>query len=154
MIYRFSTENATIAALKLTHALQNPTPSSPLSNIGEKQMEALHQLAKLFQQSRTTNENTSNFVALPNMTQTQQEPQAKIPTATPKHDAHPHCPNIIEDDNGNQPQKLTHKNQPLRLGLPPQRNTSTPHYIPPDSGTSQRVTPSPRVKQSPRYQTL
>ena len=98
-------------------------------------------------------DNTSNSVTPPNITQTRQEQQAKIQTATSKHDAHPHHPNIIEYDNGNQPHKLTHENQPLGLVLPPQRNTSTPHYIPPDSATSPRVTPYPRVKQSPRYQT-
>ena len=48
MPYRSSTENATINARELTHALQNPTPTSPFSNIGDKQMEALHQLAELF----------------------------------------------------------------------------------------------------------
>ena len=95
-------------------------------------MEALHQLAKLFQQAATKSDNTSNFVAPPNITQTRQEPQAKIQTATPKHDAHPHRPNIIEDDDKNQPQKLTHENQPLGLVLPPQLNTSTLHHIPPD----------------------
>ena len=116
-------------------------------------MEALHQLAELFQHAVTKSDNTSNSVAPPNMTQTQQEPQAKPPTATPKHDAHPHRPNIIKDDDGNQPQKLTHKNQPLGLGLPPQHNPSTPHDSPPDSATSPRVTPSPRVKQLPWYQT-
>ena len=101
----------------------------------------------------TKNDNTSNSVRPPNMTQTRQEPKAKIPTETPKHDTHPHSPNIIEDDNRNQPQKLDHENQPLGLGLPPQRNTSTPHHIPPDSATSPRVAPSPRVAQPPRYQT-
>ena len=116
-------------------------------------MEALHQLAELFQQAVTKNDNTSNSVAPPNMTQTRQEPQGKIPTATPNHDAHPHRPNIIEDDDINQPWKLDHKNQPLRLGLPPQRNTSTPHYIPPVFATSPRVAPSPRVEQPTRYQT-
>ena len=38
MPYRSSTENSTIAACELTHALQNPTPASPLSNIRDKQM--------------------------------------------------------------------------------------------------------------------
>ena len=116
-------------------------------------MEALHQLAELFQRAVTKSDNTSNSVASPNMMQTRQEPQAKFPTVTPKHDAHPHRPNIIEDDDGNQPQKLTHKNKPLGLGIPPQRNTPTPHHIPPDFATSPRVTSSPRVEQSPRYQT-
>ena len=84
--------------------------------------------------------------------QTQQEPQEKIATVSPKYDAHPHRLNIIEDNNVSQPQKLTHENQPSGLGIPPQRNTSTPHYISPDSSKSPRVTPSPRVKQSPQYQ--
>ena len=48
MLYRSSTENTTIAARELTHALQNPTPATPFSNIGEKQIEALHQLAEIF----------------------------------------------------------------------------------------------------------
>ena len=39
MPYRPSTENATIAPHELTHALQNPPPASPFSNIGDKQME-------------------------------------------------------------------------------------------------------------------
>ena len=116
-------------------------------------MEVLHQLAELFQQAVTKSNNTPNSVAPPNMTQTRQESQTKTPLATPKHDAHTHLPNIIEDNDGNQPQKLTHGNQLLELGLPPQHNTSTPHYIPPDSATSPRVTPSTRVKQLPRYQT-
>ena len=149
--YRSSTENSTIAARELTHALQNPTPASPFSNTGDKQIEALHQLAEIFQKAVTKSDTTSNSVAPPNMTQTRQEPQAKISTATPKHDAHPHRPNIIKYDNGNQPQKLTHENQPLGLALPPQRNTSTPHHIPPDFATSPRVTPSPRVEESPGY---
>ena len=76
-------------------------------------MEALNQLAERFQQAVTKNDNTSNSVAHPKMTPAQQEPQAKFPTTTPTHDAHPHCPNIIKDNNGNQPQKLDHGNQPL-----------------------------------------
>ena len=94
---------ATIAASELTHALQNPTPASPLSNIGDKHMEELHQLAELFQQAVKNGDNTSNSVSPPNIKQTQQEQQAKIQTATPKHEAHPHRPNIIEDDDGSQP---------------------------------------------------
>ena len=153
MPYRLSAENATIAARELTHAIQNPTPSSPLSNIGDKQMEALHQLAELFQQAVTKSDNTPNSIAPTNATQTRKDPQAQIQTATQKHDAHPDRPNVIEEDNGNQPQKLAHEDQPLGLVLPPQRNTSTPHHIPPDYATSPRVAPYPRVEESPRYQT-
>ena len=113
-------------------------------------MEALHQLAELFQQAVTKNDNTHNSVAPPKMMPARQDP-----TITPTHDAYPHHSNIIEDDDGNQPQKLDHRSQPLGLGLPPQRNNSMPHYIPPDSVTSPRVahihrqpvTPSPRVEK-------
>ena len=109
-------------------------------------MEALHQLAELFQQAVTKSDNTPNSVAPPNITKTRQASQPHIHTALQKHDAHPPCPNIIEDDNGNQPQKFPHEDPPLGLGPPPQRNTSTPHHIPPDFTTSPRVTPSPRVE--------
>ena len=102
MPYRSSTENATTAARELTHALQNPSPASLFSNIGDKQMEALHQLAKLFQQEVTKNDNAPNTVAPPKMTPTRREPQAKVPTTTPTHEAHPHRSNIIEDNDGNQ----------------------------------------------------
>ena len=76
-------------------------------------MEALHQVPKLFQQAVTKNDNTPNSVAPPTIKKTQQAPQPHIQTALQKHDAHPHCPNIIEDDNGNQPQKLLHEYPPL-----------------------------------------
>ena len=68
--YRSSTEKSTIAARELTHALQNTPPSSPFSNIGDKQMEALHQLAENFQQEVKKNDNTPNTVAPPKMTPT------------------------------------------------------------------------------------
>ena len=107
------------------------------------------------------NDNTLNSVAPSKMMPTQQEPQARFPTTTPTHDAHPHHSNIIEDNNVNQPLDLDHVNQPLGLGLPSQRDNSMPHYIPPDSVTSPRVArihrkpvmPSPRVERPPRYQT-
>ena len=144
MPYRSSTENATIIARELMHALQNPTPASPFSNIGDKQMEALHQLAKLFQQAVTKNNNTPNSVVPPTITQTRQAPQPHIQTALQKHDAHPHRTNIIKDDNGNQPQKFQHEDPPLGLVPPPQQ---TPHRIPPDYETSSTVTPSPKVEK-------
>ena len=90
-------------------------------------MEALHQLAKRFQREVSKNDDTPNSVAPPKMTPTQQKPQARVPTTTPTHDAHPHRSNIIEDDDGNQPLELDYGNQPLGLGLPPQRNNSMPH---------------------------
>ena len=160
--YISSTENATIAARKLTHALQNPSPASPFSNVGDKQMETLHQLAKLFQQAVTENNDTPNSVAPTRMSPTQKAPQTRVPIiTTPAHKAHPNRPNIIEDDHGNQPLRLDHGNQPLGLVLPPQHKTARQHHILPDSVTSQRVarihrqpvTPSPRVERPSRYQT-
>ena len=123
-------------------------------------MEALHQLNKLFQQTVTKNDDTPNSVAPPKMTPTQQYPQARVPTTTPTHNAHPHCSNIIEDEDGNQPLELDHGNQLLGLVLPPQRNNSMPHYIPTNSITYPRVArihrqpvvPYSRVEQPPRYQ--
>ena len=160
--YRSSTENAIIDARKLTHALQNSSPASPFSNVGDKQMEALHQLAELFQQSVTKNNATPNAVAPQRMSPTQQSPQARVPiSTTPKQNAHPHQSTIIEDNHGNQPPGLDHGTQPLGLGLPPQRKISPSNYIPPESVPSPRVarihrqtvTPSPRVELPTRYQT-
>ena len=71
-------KKGTIAARELTHALQNPTPASPVSNIGDKQMEALQQLAELFQQEITKIDTTSNSVTPPNITEKRLEPQVKI----------------------------------------------------------------------------
>ena len=116
-------------------------------------MEALHQLAELFQQSVTKNNDMPNSVAPPRMSPTQQAPQARVPIIiTLAHNAHPHRSNIIQDD---------HVNQHLGLGLPPQRKIASPNYIPPNSVTSPRVvrihrqtvTPSLRVERPPRYQT-
>ena len=45
MPYRSSAENVITAANELTHDLQNPSPASPFSNVGDKQMKALHQFA-------------------------------------------------------------------------------------------------------------
>ena len=115
-------------------------------------MEALYQFAELFQQAVTKNNNAPSSVAPPTITQTRQAPQPHIQKALQKHEANPHCPNIIKDDNGNQPQKFPHEDPLLGLGPPPQRNTSTPHHIPPNYATYPRMTPSPRVEDLPRYQ--
>ena len=48
MPFRSSSENATIAAKELVHALKHPAPAAPYSNIGDAQMEALTQLGEIF----------------------------------------------------------------------------------------------------------
>eukprot|EP00957_Ditylum_brightwellii_P061397 4660441-Ditylum_brightwellii.AAC.1 len=44
-----SKDAATHVALDLIHALQNPAPDAPFSQLGQKQMDALHKLADIFQ---------------------------------------------------------------------------------------------------------
>jgi len=44
-----SADAAVIAAKELTHALLNPAPAAPFLDIGDKQLEALKQLAEIFQ---------------------------------------------------------------------------------------------------------
>ena len=97
-------ENATITARKLTHALQNPSPASPFSNVGYKQMKALHQLAETFQQSVTKDNYTPTSVAHSIISPTREAPQTRVPiSTTPTRNAHPHLSNIMEDDHVNQP---------------------------------------------------
>ena len=80
-------------------------------------MEALNQLAKIFQQSVNKNNDTPNSVSPPTMSPTRQAPQARVQViAPPAHNTHPNRPNIIEDDHSNQPLGLDHGNQPLGLG--------------------------------------
>ena len=51
MPFRSLTENATIAATELIHALRNPAPAAPYALIGDAQMQELDQLAKFFQRA-------------------------------------------------------------------------------------------------------
>eukprot|EP00957_Ditylum_brightwellii_P178564 13601813-Ditylum_brightwellii.AAC.1 len=44
-----SKDAATHAALDLIHALQNPAPAAPFSQVGQKQMNVLRKLADIFQ---------------------------------------------------------------------------------------------------------
>ena len=46
--YNYSSESVIIAAHELAHALQNPAPQSPLSNIGDSQMVAIEQISGIF----------------------------------------------------------------------------------------------------------
>ena len=47
--FRSSMENAAIAATELIHALHNPALAAPYAHIGDAQLQALEQLAKIFQ---------------------------------------------------------------------------------------------------------
>ena len=46
-----SADAATIAATELTHALQNPAPAAPFLKLGDEQLDAIKQLAKIFNTS-------------------------------------------------------------------------------------------------------
>ena len=65
MPFRSSTENATIAAIELIHALRNPGPVAPYYHIGDVQVQALEQLAENFQQATL-------------------QPQQQVPTRAPQ----------------------------------------------------------------------
>ena len=49
MPFLSSTENATLAATELIHALRNPAPAAPYAHIGDVQLQALDELAENFQ---------------------------------------------------------------------------------------------------------
>jgi hypothetical protein len=49
--HTFTKDMASIAALELSNALQNPSPAAPFSHIGTAQLQALHQLSELFSAS-------------------------------------------------------------------------------------------------------
>ena len=51
ILFMFSAENATIAVAELAHALNNSALKAPFTNIGDKQIEAIHQLANIFQKT-------------------------------------------------------------------------------------------------------
>ena len=49
MPFRSSAGNTTIATTELIHALRNPAPAAPYAHIGYVQLQALDQLAEIFQ---------------------------------------------------------------------------------------------------------
>ena len=51
MPFRSLAENATIAATELIHALRNPAPAALYAHIGDAQIQALDQLAEIFQRA-------------------------------------------------------------------------------------------------------
>ena len=51
MPFRSSTENATITATELIHALRNPALAVPYAHIDDDQVQALEQLAESFQRA-------------------------------------------------------------------------------------------------------
>ena len=68
--YNYSSENVIIAAHKLAHALKNPAPQAPISNIGDSQMVAIEQLSDIFS---TVADNLRQIVYPP-----QQQPVTKF----------------------------------------------------------------------------
>ena len=99
--YNSSSENVIITAHKLSHALQNPAPQAPFSNISNYQMVDIAQLLGIF----------SKVAA--NLHQTL-EPQQQHPVTKSATISHKMCPtfakpipserpNLIEDNDGNSP---------------------------------------------------
>ena len=97
--YNYFSENVIIAAHELAHALRNPAPQAPFSNIGNSQMAAIEKLSDIFSK------------VADNLHQRADPPQQRPVTksAIIPHKVRPSMtkpipseqPNIIEDDNGN-----------------------------------------------------
>ena len=96
--YNSSSENVIIAAHKLSHALKNPSPQAPFSNIGDSQMVAVEQLSDIFSKVADNLYQRTD--------PTQQQPVTK-PASIP-HKVRPNMtkpipseqPNIAEDEDG------------------------------------------------------
>ena len=137
--YNSSSDNVIITAHKLDHALHNPTPQAPFSNIGNYQMVEIAQLSGIF----------SKVAA--NLHQTLEPPQQHPVTksATVSHNMCPifakpipsERPILIEDNDGNSPTDFHHI-----VHMSP----SGPHIIIPYDPV-----PTPRVRpaQPPRVDT-
>jgi hypothetical protein len=73
-----SADNATIAAKELTNALLNPAPAAPFATIGNDQLVALKQLALIFQQA-TTKDNQTSQISSPSPSAATQLPRVPAP---------------------------------------------------------------------------
>ena len=97
--YNSSSENVIIAAHELAHAMKNPSPQAPFSNIGDSQMVAIEKFSDIFSKVA---DNLHQRLDPP-----QQRPVTKsaiIPHKVPPTITKPfpsEHPNIIEDYDGN-----------------------------------------------------
>ena len=84
-----STDAATAAATALTNALVNPSPSTPFANIGNEQMDALQQLAKIFASSTSNDAKSPRVPISKNLAtsnnKTPPSPRVAEPTPNPSH---------------------------------------------------------------------
>jgi hypothetical protein len=122
-----SKDMATIAAQKLTHALLHPAPAAPFSSIGGAQLEALRQLAMIFDASLPYSAIDFSIPVPLNAT-----------NETPAPAFHPPC-----------------RSAPVHTATHTAvQDTMFPAHAPPRMGPSHTPSPSPRVSphldQSPR----
>ena len=130
MPFRSSAENATIAAIELIHDLRNPAPAAPYAHIGDVKLQALHQLAEIFQDTTV-------------------QPEQKVPTETLTHS--PGLPPRVDP-------KLPRANIPP-ITATPDRESFNPHLpnqsekrvyiIPPDAPTPPRVEKRNHQQEAP-----
>ena len=130
MPFRSLTENATIAATELIHALRNPTPEAPYAHIGDVQVQALEQLDENFQRV-----NIKSQQQVPTTARQQQiiSPPRLAPSfprvITPPITVTPTAPPIMVAP-------------PVRLRITPpipSQSDTRLHIISPDTPTSPRV---------------
>ena len=130
MPFRSSTENATIAAAELIHALRKPSPAAPYSHISDTQIQALKQLAKIFQRATF-------------------QPQQQVPTTAPQQQTFspprvaPSFPRLATP-----PITVAPTAPPMKVAPPERESINTPipshsdnrlHIISPDTPTPPRV---------------
>jgi hypothetical protein len=91
-----SADAATIAAADFTHALQNPTPTTPFKQLGTERMQALQKLAAIFeemvtQQARTPRVDTADQSSSPPLRvetlPTRKVTTTRVPTTLTRHPA-------------------------------------------------------------------
>ena len=123
MPFRYSAENATIAAIELIHVLRNPAPAAPYVHIGDAQMQALEQLAEIFQRATFQQQHlpVSPPRVAPSFPRVTTPPINVAPTAPLIKAATPECESITPP--------------------PPSHSDNKLHIIPQDTPTP------PRVKQ-------
>ena len=105
--YNSSSENVIIAAHELAHALNNPEPQAPFSNIGDSQIVAIEKLSQIFSKAVDNVKKKSD----PPQQQTVKK-FAIVPQKVHLDRTKPLPsvqPNIIEDDEGKDSTSFQHK---------------------------------------------
>ena len=138
MPFKSSAENTTVAATQLAHVLNDLTPSSPLSSIGDRQMDALHQLTVIFQAANARADDVPKLVNIDRLEKEKVIHQGK----TTLHNTPDPLPRVTTIDNS--PIKsphllLTDDNESLRMISHSKIHHGEHHIVPLDDDISPEV---------------